>query len=127
MHSFLLDEGATTVDSGATLQEVAVHAGIDKFDIFNQECSQKILLDLAKHCVDWRLIGFYLGLSGADVAAVDGDYQSVDEKRAGMLGRWKEKFAIKATYGMFIKALLACGGTEDAINVCKTIVKGQYV
>ena len=107
------------------MQEVATQAGIDNLDVFDQECSQKMLLKLAKHCVDWTLIGLYLDLTIADIAAVNGDYQTVDEKRAGMLGRWKEKFAFKATYRVFIEALLACGKTEDAVDACKIITKGQ--
>ena len=82
-----------------------------------------MLLNLSKHCVDWMLIGLYLELSRADIASVNGDYQTVDEKRVGMLGRWKEKYAFKATYRVFIEALLACGKTEDALNACKTIAK----
>ena len=112
-------------DHGITLQEVATQAGIDNLDILDQECSQKMLLNLAKYCVDWTLIGLYLDLTRADIAAVNGDYQTVDEKRAGMLGRWKEQLAFKATYRVFIEALLASGKTEDAVDACKTIAKGQ--
>ena len=75
--------------------------------------------------MDWKLIGFHLGLTEADVVAVDGDYRSIDEKRVGMLGRWKEKFAFKATYRVFIEALLSCGKASDAIEGCKAIVSGM--
>ena len=113
-------------DSPISLLDVATRADIVNFDILDQGFSQKMLLNLSKHCVDWRLIGFYLELSKADIAAVNGDYQTVDEKRVGMLGRWKEKFAFKATYKVFIEALLASGRTEDAVDACKTIAKGLY-
>ena len=115
----------TKADKRITLQEVATQAGIEKLDIFDQECSQRMLLNLSKYCVDWSLIGLYLDLARADIAAVNGDYQTVDEKRAGMLGRWKDKFAFKATYGVLIEALLACGKTGDAVDACKAIAKGQ--
>jgi hypothetical protein len=75
--------------------------------------------------VDWQLTGFHLELTKADITAVDGDYRSVDEKRIGMLGRWKEKFAFKATYRVFIEALLSCGKTSDAIDACKAIVSSK--
>ena len=75
--------------------------------------------------MDWKLIGFHLGLIEADIVAVDGDYRSIDEKRVGMLGRWKEKFAFKATYRVFIEALLSCGKASDAIEGCKAIVSGM--
>ena len=86
-----------------------------------------MLLKLAKHCVDWRLIGLYLDLIKSDITAVDEDYRTTDEKRAGMLERWKEKFAFKAKYGVLIEALLACGKTQDAVDACKTIAKGQHI
>ena len=126
MLPFLTEIGATTVDHEITMQEVATQAGIDNLDILNQECSPKMLLTLAQHCVDWRLIGLYLDLTKADIAAVDEDNRTADEKRAGILGRWKEQFAFKATYRIFIEALLACRKTEDAVDACKTIAKGQF-
>ena len=91
----------------------------------DQECSQQVLLSLAKHCVEWQLIGFHLELTKSDIVAVNGDYGSVDEKRIGMLGRWKEKFAFKATYRLLIEALLSCGKASDAIEACKAIVSSK--
>ena len=117
----LVSEGAPSAPAELTLQEVGAQAGIKRLDILDQECSQQVLLSLAKHCVDWQLIGFHLELTKADIVAVDGDYGSVDEKRIGMLGRWKEKFAFKATYRVFIEALLSCGKASDAIEACKDI------
>ena len=75
--------------------------------------------------MEWQLTGFYLELTKSDIVAVDGDYRSVDEKRIGMLGRWKEKFAFKATYRVFIEALLSCGKASDAIDACKAIVSSK--
>ena len=72
--------------------------------------------------MEWQFVGFQLDLTKADIVAVNGDYGSVDEKRFGMLGRWKEKFAFKATYRVFIEALLSCGKASDAIEACKDIV-----
>ena len=120
----LVTEGVPTVPADLTLQDIAAQAGVKKLDILNQECSQQILLCLAKHCVEWQLIGYRLELSDSDITAVDGDNRTVDEKRVGMLRRWKEQFAFKATYLVLIKALLACGRTSDAVNACKAIVSG---
>ena len=94
-------------------------------DVLDQECSQQVLLRLAKHCMHWQLIGYYLLLTEHEITAVDGDYRLIDEKRIGMLGRWKEKFAFKATYRVFIEALLSCGKASDAIDACKAIVTSK--
>ena len=121
----LISEGALTAPAELTLQDVAARAGVKSLDILDQECSQQVLLSLAKYCVDWQLIGFHLELTKADIVAVDGDYRSVEEKRVGMMGTWKEKFAFKATYRVFIEALLSCGKASDAIEACKTVVSSK--
>ena len=75
--------------------------------------------------MDWHLIGFHLELTKADIVAVDGDHRSVEEKRIGMLGKWKEKFAFKATYRVFIEALLSSGKASDATEACKAILSSK--
>ena len=75
--------------------------------------------------MEWQLIGLHLKLTDSDIAAVDGDNRTVDEKRVGVLRRWKERFAFKATYLVLVQALLACGRTSDAVNACKAIVLGK--
>ena len=44
-----------------------------------------MLLDVAKLCVEWQLMGKYLKLTEA---AVYGDKGTVEEKRIAMLGKW---------------------------------------
>ena len=121
----IVSEDVSAVPTKLTLEDVAIRGGIKCLDVLNQQCSQDVLLSLANHCVDWQLIGFHLKLTKGDIAAVDGDFRTVDEKRIGMLGRWKERLAFKATYGMFIEALLSCGKASDAIEVCKAIVSSK--
>ena len=113
------------VPNELSLQDVAAQAGLKTLDILDQQCSQQVLVRLAKHCVRWKLTGFHLELTKTDIVAVDGDYRSVDEKRIGMLGRWKDKFADKATYRVFIEALMSCGKASDAIDACKTIASSK--
>ena len=81
---------------------------------------------MAKHCVDWQLTGFHLELTTADIVAVDEDYRLAEQKRVEMLRKWKEKFAFKATYREFIRALLLCGKASDAIEACKDIASSKY-
>ena len=121
----IVSERAQTASAELTLQDIATQAGLKWLDILDQECSQQVLLSLAKHCVEWQFIGFQLDLTKADIVAVNGDYGSVDEKRFGMLGRWKEKFAFKATYRVLIEALLSCGKALDAVEACKVIASSK--
>ena len=118
------EEGAVMVDTSVSLQDILIQAGLQGTDILKQECSRQLLLSLAKCCVEWRRIALHLELTDADIAAIDGDNRTIDEKRIGMLVRWREKLAFKATYKVFVEALLACGRTSDAISACKIIVHG---
>ena len=80
-----------------------------------------MLLDVANLCVDWQLIGKHLKLTVAEIAAVDGNNGTVEEKRIAMLQKWKEKLAYNATYGALIKALLAAGKASCAVDAAKII------
>ena len=84
-------------------------------------CSEKLLLKLANFCVNWQLIGRHLNLTEADLAAVDGDNKTVEEKRIGMLLKWREKFAFNATYKVLIEAFLANERIQTAVDACKVI------
>ena len=118
---------ATTapVSAELTFQDVAAQAGLKTLDVLDQECSQQVLLRLAKHCVDWQLTGFHLELTKSDIVAVDEDYRTAEQKRVEILRKWKEKFAFKATYRVFIEALMSCGKASDAIHACKAIMSSK--
>ena len=105
--------------SGISVEEATDRAGV-RLDILLKECLVKPV-DLASFCVKWKLIGKHVGLTEADIAAIDGDNRTVEEKRVGMLEKWKSKFAYKATYRALIEALLAEGRSTDAIEACKVI------
>ena len=67
-------------------------------DALSKECSKEVLLKVAKLCVDWKLIGTYLKLTGAEIASVDGDNRTIEVKMIGVLQKWKETLAFRATY-----------------------------
>lgn len=91
----------------------------------NRECDQNLILKLGKHCEEWKLVGKHLGLTQAEIIAVNGDYGSVDEKRIGMLEKWKNKFAFNATCRAFIEALLAHGKSANAISAAKEMKESE--
>ena len=111
---------ATAADNKVSIQEVIAKAGIS-MDVLEQECSSGMLPNLANFCVDWKLVGFHLKLTRAEIAAIDGDNRTVDEKRIGVLVKWREKFAFKATYRVLIQGLLDCERMSDAVDVCKAV------
>ena len=105
-----------------TVSELADQAGARDLD---RECTNVDLLDLHKFFDPWELIGQHLKLTRSQISAVDGDHKTTDQKRLGVLQKWKEIFAHKATYRVLISALLACGKAEQALEVCKMLAQKQ--
>ena len=100
-----------------------MEAGVSVHSL-SKKCSKEVLPDVAKLCVDWQLIANHLKLTEAEIAAIDGDNRTVEEKRIAMLQKWKEKLAFRATYGVLIEALLAAGKASSAVDVAKIIRTG---
>ena len=108
----------------STVEELAYQAGVRDLD---RECTRMDFLDLHKFLDPWELIGQYLKLTQSQINAINEDYRDkiTDEKRLGLLQKWKETFAHKATYRVLISALLACGKAEQALEVCKILAQMQ--
>ena len=105
-----------------TIDELVVQAGIEEI-ILDQQCHDDDFLSLYELCDPWELIGQHLKLTRSQISAVDGDNKTTDQKRLGLLQKWKETFAHKATYRVLVAALLACGKAEPALEVCKTLAQ----
>ena len=104
------------------VHELADQAGARDLD---RVCTNVDFLDLHKFFDPWELIGQHLKLTQSQISAVDGDYKTIDQKRLGLLLKWKMLFAHKATYRVLIAALLACGKADQALEVCKILAQKQ--
>ena len=104
-----------------TSEDIAARVGVSLDSLSSMECSRDVLLNLAKFCVNWELIGRCLGLTDAEITAIDNDNKKEEVKRVRMMEKWKDKFAFRATYLAFIEALLAVGMTQDATESMKVI------
>ena len=107
-----------------TIDELVVQAGIEVINL-DQQCNNDDFLTLYEFCDPWELIGQHLKLTRSQISAVDGDNKTMDQKRLGLLQKWKDTFAHKATYRVLVTALLACGKAEQALEVCKTLALAQ--
>ena len=111
--------------SSITLEEVIEKAGVSLDILKETECADEDLLELARFCDNWRLIGSHLKLSEDQLSAIDGDYKLVDEKRLAVLRGWKQFRAFFATYLELIMAFLACHKVQNAFKVCQ-LFKNKY-
>ena len=105
-----------------SVEDLAAKAGV--VDI-NTECSKDDILSLASYCDPWQLIGQRLGLTPAQISAIDGDNRNTDLKRLGALQKWKEMCVFKATYRVLVEALIDCDKGQQAMEVCKHLAQKE--
>ena len=65
-----------------------------------------------------------VGLTDDEVSAIEEDNSKAERKRISFLEKWKQKFAMKATYRVLIESLLGIKRVEDARGVCQ-VLKGE--
>ena len=80
---------------------------------------------LAMFCDPWENIGYHLGLDDAIINIIKEDNSTTEKRRTVMLQLWKEKFAHKATYRVLIQALIDCGRSQQALELCHKIKELQ--
>lgn len=99
-----------------SLEALIAQSGVRNIDI---ECSAEDILAFGDLCDPWEEVGLFLGLTNAQLNAINGENRTVSLKRLGTLQKWKEQFAFKATYRALINALLKCKKTDKALKVCQ--------
>ena len=91
-------------------------------DDINKEVSDKHILKIYPQLEKWKRVAAHLGLTQADVQAIESGARSDEElMRMYMLQEWMRKKRLHgtATYQVLLEALIECNCSESAIQVCK--------
>ena len=89
--------------------------------VLDSKPSEKVLLDLARSCIQWKLIGKQLKLTSTELEQIDDDETLSSRKPLNMLAKWSVKSYLRPTYRTLIKALLLCEKPQHAKEACKII------
>ena len=95
-------------------------------DDIDKEVSDKHILKIYPQLKNWRRVAAHLGLTQADVQAIEGRAKSDEElMRLYMLQEWKTKKRLDgtATYQVLLEILIECGCSESAIQVCELLAQ----
>ena len=98
--------------------------GLSNDDIDKEICDDHIL-KIYPQLEKWRRVAVHLGLTRADVQAVENGAKPDEElMRLYLLQEWKRKKRLDgtATYQVLLKALIECNCSESAIRVCKLLL-----
>ena len=93
-------------------------------DNVDKEVSDDHILEIYPQLENWKLVALHLGLTQADIQAIETAAKS-DEPlmRVYMLQKWKKKKQLDgtATYQVLLKALIKCNCSESALQVCELL------
>ena len=113
------------VGPGISLQDL-----IEKYQLslhqLDEEVSEEHLRDVSRIIDDHEIVGPELGLSDAEMTALNADGRTHQLKKMEMLRKWRQKSVWKATYRRLIEALLHCGRGNHAQKVCELLAPSKH-
>ena len=99
-----------------------------RFELSNEDIDKEVsdehILEIYPQLEKWKRVAAHLGLTQADVQAIEGRARPDEElMRLYMLQEWKakKKFDGTVTYHILLKALIKCNCTESATQVCELL------
>ena len=110
--------------SGTSIEDLLQKARLASAAI-DQECTDDHILDIYQHLEKWELVSIHLGLKRADITAIKKDADDTELMRLYALQKWKSLNNVGGTdtFRVLLKALLKCGCTEHALEVCELLNK----
>ena len=109
--------------SNTCIEDLLRKAGLANAAI-DQECTDEHILDIYQHLDKWELVSIHLGLKRADITAIKHDAANDTElMRLYALQKWKSLNIAGGTdtFRVLLQALLKCGCTEHALEVCELL------
>ena len=103
-----------------TVEELAEKARLP-LQCLKEEFREEHIHLLAEFCDPWENIGYHLKLTKRNINAIEDDNATTEKKRIATLGKWKEKFAHKATYHVLIEALIQSEHAQQGLNLCRKL------
>ena len=104
------------------LCDLLSHCKLEEADL-DREVLSADYNKISRYLCKWKLLVPELGLTEAELEAIEENHSKEEARRVSLLKEWKAKFAWKATYRVLIEALLGIQRAEDATGICQ-LLKG---
>ena len=98
-------------------------------DNIDKEVSDDHILEIYHQLEKWKQVAAHLGLTQADVQAIESGARPDEElMRLNMLQKWKKVRRLDgaATYQVLFNALIKCKCSESAIQVCELLSSDDF-
>ena len=89
----------------------------------NKECKDDHILNISEQLEKCELVATRLGLTPAEIEAIEYNNRTIEMMRYKTLKKWKCKALLSgtATYRVLLQALLDCGCNDQAKQVCSLL------
>lgn len=99
------------------------HYGLNN-KVCQEQVSDKHISEIGcSLCGQWRKLPPYLDLEATVVDDLERQFMTEEERRVGLLKKWKERNGFDASYTSLINALLEIKCRSDAEGVCELLRK----
>ena len=89
----------------------------------DQPCRRKHLIKISGSIARWEELAPYLDLDEVEIEDIKEEHSSPKRRRQAMLGKWKEKNGMKATYRKLAKIFASQGRRNLAEELCKILTE----
>ena len=101
------------------------HYGLND-EVCKEQVSDKHIAEICSSlCGQWRKLPPYLDLTETAVSDLEREFKTEEERRVGLLKKWKGRKGFEASYTSLIGALLEIDCRSDAEGVCKLLKKSH--
>ena len=111
--------------SGISLQNLIERYKLSD-ELLDETLCEEHMREASRVIDNHEILGPELGLSAAQMDAINQKQAPVLLQRVAMLQKWKQKFAWKATYRTLVEALLKCSRADLAQQVCEWLVPRKF-
>lgn len=124
MFSFFAETSVKMEINDISLQDLKDRYQLSQ-DQLDKELTEEHLKQVSIIIDDHEIVGPEMGLTEAEITAINCDGNTQDQRNLEMLKIWKRKYHWNATYRMLIEALLKCSRADHAQRVCELLAESK--
>ena len=105
--------------SGPSLEKILSRHGL-KRDHLECVCPRDVRIRVAVKLKDWKMVGYYFGFKNEELAAIDREYETEDQRKVALLDAWSAREGSGASCLKLADVLHERGRNDILELLCKS-------
>ena len=111
-----------TMASSTSMNSEDLFGNVDQTKL-DQPCKREHLLKISESISGWEELAPYLDLDEVEIGDIKEEYHTQKRRRQVMIGKWKEKNGMKATYRKLARVFVSQGLRHLAEKLCAILME----